>query len=218
MKRLSLFFALALFLVAAVYFADAGGRASSDAIFIPPWGISLGDSNSSPVRIQQSGTSTAQVTGNLQLTGVFKQYNGATLVGNGFPSFTGQYSNASFHAAVTTKSILAVSAASASLYKVAWSISQLTSGAAGTCATAATATPTIAWTDPAGNSDSLTATAVSLPATMAACTAANTGCGYGNPLIQVGPSSAITIAVAWADGNCTTQPTAQLFANAETMN
>jgi len=185
---------------------------SQDLVIQPPYQLVFGNELTGSVFLKKSGSSS------ISMSGIFSTYNGNTLVGNGLRSFQGAYSNASLNAAVSPAvNIVATTINQTEVYDVAWSIFQNASGTG--CSGAASATPTIAWTDPAGNSDHLAFTAVSLPGTMAACTTANTGCGQGGVKIQAQAGSAITIAIAWTNGTgCSVQPTAQVFASAEIMN
>lgn len=139
-------------------------------------------------------------------------YGGATLVGQGLPSFVGQASSVGFHAAISTANILASTITSTARYRVSYYMLQLTSGSGGTCATNATATVTLGWTDP-GIAQTMAKTALNLTPTLAA------GAYQTDTLYVVSAAShAITYAVGWSNGNCTTQPTASIYLTVERAN
>lgn len=155
--------------------------------------------------------SSPYVAGDVPVT-----YNGVATVGNGLPSFVGQVANTGFHATVATANILATTVASVARYRVGYYMFQSASGSGGACATNATATITFAWTDPgsgAGQAQPESMAAMNIPPALAA------GAYQGNEVrIVAKPSTAITYAIAWGDGNCNTQPQASIYIYAEALN
>ena len=118
---------------------------------------------------------------------------------------------AAFH---TTQSgnLLAAPAASQA-YRVNYYAWQAASGSGGTCATSATVTLAFTWADPSGTAQTKTLSALSLPPTLA-------GGAYqsGEFSVVTASGTAIAYTATWANGNCTTQPTAQAQLWLETVN
>ena len=134
---------------------------------------------------------------------------------NGIPSVAGQASSLDFYAAVSTANVLASTVASVGRYRVGYYMFETASGSGGTCASNATATVTLGWTDPgdgAGQAQTKADAPLELPPTLAAG-------AYQQDQIVIAAqaSTAITYAIAWSDGDCTAQPTASVYLFAEAV-
>jgi hypothetical protein len=89
-------------------------------------------------------------------------------------------------------------------YRAGYYLWQAASGTGGTCATSATVTLAFTWKDPSGTAQTRTETALALPPTLAAG-------AYQTDAFEIVTASgtAIAYSATYANGNCTTQPTAQ---------
>jgi hypothetical protein len=134
------------------------------------------------------------------------------------PTVVGTSHTDNFFASFGPTNLIATTAAATTLYRIHFHLYQTASGSGGTCATDAMAFLNFAWTTPANQA------AVSnnywgpltIPPILGTCDLASaTGCmGMDSPIV-VKASSAITYSVTWADGNCTTQPTATVYVSAD---
>lgn len=126
----------------------------------------------------------------------------------------GKSSQINFHAVVNSTNIVASTTPAAwTLFKVGYSLFQTASGSGGTCATSATVTVTLAWTDPSGTAQTKVESALNLPPVLAA------GATQQDEIrVPVQTASALSYSIAWADGNCTTQPRASIYLYAQPVN
>ena len=200
MKRFCLLLSLMVAFSIGTFAQNWGGQAGSQPSIPPPWGLIFGgQADSTACKIYKSANSTLTVAGTCRLYGVTNL--DATKI-----------SSLLFHAAITTANILASTDAASTRYRVGYHLFQAAAGSGGTCDSNATATVTLGWTDPSDTAQTKAEAAVNLAPALAAG-----AMGMDEILIVAKASSAITYAVAWADGNCTTQPTASIYAQAQVL-
>jgi hypothetical protein len=159
---------------------------------------------------------TVNISGNTvwDSGGGLTRYAGDSLVGRGQPTFAGQSSQVGFHATVGSTNILATTwGGTGQVYRVGYTMWQATAGSGGTCNNNATATVTLAWTDPANQSQTKAESAMNVPPTLAA------GAYQQDEIVvPAKASSALSYSIAWSNGNCTTQPTVTIKLWAEELN
>ncbi|MDP9268591.1 MAG: hypothetical protein M3P27_09760 [Acidobacteriota bacterium] len=163
--------------------------------------------------------------------GVITKYNNVATVGAGVPSFTGSKADTGFSATQGSANIIATTAAATQAYRVGYNMWQATSGSGGTCATNATATVTIGFTNPANQAQTINVLLMNVQptlgvgtpgvfqgATLASGATSPTGYQSAEFVVVAKASTAITRTITWANGNCSTQPTASALFFAEALN
>lgn len=225
MKRKTILFVAANAVLAVVLAIGLSAQQATGDIFVPSiFSLVFGGAGetANPYLKKTAANVVSLKAGNLAfdsgkgISGVLGSYNSVATVGNGVPSFTGQGSNLAFSAAVSSTNLVATTVASVQRYRVGYYQFQKASGSGGTCSTNATATLTLAWTDPGGASGQ--AQTKAMAATNVTPTLAAGAYQNADTIVVSKASGALTYSIAWANGNCATQPTASIYLYAEALN
>lgn len=225
MKRKTVLFVAANAVLAVVLAIALSAQQATNDIFVPSmFTLTFGEvgATGNPYLKKTAANVVSLKTGNLAfdsgkgISGVFGSYNGVATVGNGVPSFVGQGSNLAFFAAVSSTNLVATTVASVQRYRIGYYLFQKASGSGGTCASNATATVTLAWTDPGGASGQAQTKAFS--AMNVTPTLAAGAYQSADTIVVSKASSALTYSIAWANGNCSVQPTASIYLYGEALN
>jgi hypothetical protein len=155
---------------------------------------------------------TANAGFKINSAGQVTQVNNINTVGTSGVSYAVGHANVGAFSTTQSGNVVASPVASQA-YSVKYYMWQAASGSGGTCTTNATATLAITWTDPSTSAQTQIYSALYLTPTLAA------GAWQAAPPLNIVTASgtAIAYSITYANGNCSTQPTAQaqIWAEAE---
>jgi len=144
------------------------------------------------------------------LGGSITTYNNVATALDGVESIVGAPILSNGHVAISTANILASTAANETLYRFGYALYQSTGGSGGTCSTPSTVAVTLGWTDNSGTAQTQTFPSANIGPTLAA------GSYQTNELVMLlKPNSAITYAMTYTNGNCSTQPNVKIQSYAQ---